>query len=80
MTPATLSGGQGIFWILDENGKNFEGKICSVKKKVYLCSRFQTTRIKIMMYNSYKYNANPTLRLGRKVAPAMGTGKHPIPF
>lgn len=44
-----------------------------LQKKVYLCTRFQTTRIKIMMYNSYKYNANPTLRLAGKVAPEYGT-------
>lgn len=50
-----------------------------LQKKVYLCTRFQTTRIKIMMYNSYKYNANPTLRLGRKVVPAMGTAYICVP-
>lgn len=50
-----------------------------LQKKVYLCTRFQTTRIKIMMYNSYKYNANPTLRLAGKVAPDMGTASICVP-
>ena len=32
-----------------------------------------------MKCNSYKYIANPTLRLGRKVAPAMGTAYICVP-
>lgn len=32
-----------------------------------------------MTYNSYNYNVNPTLRLGRKVAPAMGTAYICVP-
>ena len=32
-----------------------------------------------MKSNAYNYNVNPTLRLGRKVAPAMGTAYICVP-
>lgn len=53
--------------------KNFEERFWWLDNLAYLCTQIKNSEIKIMMCNTYKYNVNPMLRLGRKVAPANGT-------